>query len=198
MIFCKAILERTKVCYCGQNGIPCVDSVATMSPDLEEDDYSFLSRSITSRIRWRSSVRKMNAKCPRIARSQCQQDLRRLERKDENSQQSKLEQKKRSDDQQHQSRSMSECAKYFGQTIAFQQQETTEIRSRTRAARASFYRYKQELAPKSYLLQNRIRLFNMVISPTLSNASGTWTLTKEHERMIRSIQRKMLRLIVQT
>ena len=38
----------------------------------------------------------------------------------------------------------------------------------------------------------------MVISPTLSYASGTWTLTKEHERMIRSTQRKMLRLIVQT
>ena len=38
----------------------------------------------------------------------------------------------------------------------------------------------------------------MVITPTLSYASGTWTLSKEHERMIRSTQRKMLRLIVQT
>ena len=38
----------------------------------------------------------------------------------------------------------------------------------------------------------------MVIFPTLSFASGTWTLTNEHEKMIRSTQRKMLRLIVQT
>ena len=38
----------------------------------------------------------------------------------------------------------------------------------------------------------------MVITPTLSHASGTWTLSKEHERRIRSTQRKMLRLIVQT
>ena len=38
----------------------------------------------------------------------------------------------------------------------------------------------------------------MVITPTVSYASGTWTLSKEHERMIRSTQRKMLRLIVQT
>ena len=45
---------------------------------------------------------------------------------------------------------------------------------------------------------DRLRLFNMVITPTLSYASGTWTLSKEHERMIRSTQRKMLRLIVQT
>ena len=35
-------------------------------------------------------------------------------------------------------------------------------------------------------------------SPTLTYASGTWTRIQEHERMIRSTQRKMLRLIVQT
>ena len=38
----------------------------------------------------------------------------------------------------------------------------------------------------------------MVITPTLSYASSTWTLPREHERMIRSTQRKMLRFIVQT
>ena len=38
----------------------------------------------------------------------------------------------------------------------------------------------------------------MVITPTLSYASGTWTPSREHERLIRSTQRKMLHLIVQT
>ena len=38
----------------------------------------------------------------------------------------------------------------------------------------------------------------MVITPTLSHGSDTRTLSKEHETMIRSTQRKMLRLIVQT
>ena len=38
----------------------------------------------------------------------------------------------------------------------------------------------------------------MVITPTLSYASGTWTLSKEHERVIRATERKMLRLVVQT
>ena len=38
----------------------------------------------------------------------------------------------------------------------------------------------------------------MVITPTMNYASGTWTLAKEHERMIQSTQRKMLRLITQT
>ena len=41
-------------------------------------------------------------------------------------------------------------------------------------------------------------LFDMVITPTMNYASGTWTLSKEHERMIQSTQRKMLRLIIHT
>ena len=94
--------------------------------------------------------------------------------------------------------SVKECAKYLGQTITFEQRETTDIRSRIRAAWASFDKYKQELTSKSYLLQHRLRLFSVGITPTLSYASGTWTLSIEHERMIRSTQRKMLRLIVQT
>ena len=38
----------------------------------------------------------------------------------------------------------------------------------------------------------------MVITPTLTNASGTWTLSQKHEQMSKTTQRKMLRLIVQT
>ena len=38
----------------------------------------------------------------------------------------------------------------------------------------------------------------MMITPAMNYASGTWTLSKEHERMIQSTQRKMLRLIMQT
>ena len=50
---------------------------------------------------------------------------------------------------------------------------------------------------KSYLLRHRLHLFNMVITLTLTYASGTWTLSNEHKKMIRSTQRKMLRLIIQ-
>ena len=38
----------------------------------------------------------------------------------------------------------------------------------------------------------------MVITPTLTYASGTWTLCQKHKRMIKTAQRKMLRLIVRT
>ena len=77
-------------------------------------------------------------------------------------------------------------------TINSRDQKSNQI------AWASFYRYKQELTSKLYSLQHRLRLFNVVITPALSYASGTWTPSREHERMTRSIQRKILRLIVQT
>ena len=91
-----------------------------------------------------------------------------------------------------------ENTKYLGQMMTFQQQETTEIRNRIRAAWATFHKCRQELASRTYRFKHRLRLFDAVISPTMSYASGTWTLTQEHERMIQSTQRKMLRLIIQT
>ena len=91
-----------------------------------------------------------------------------------------------------------ESARSLGQMITFQQQETTEIRNPIRAAWATFHKYRQELTSKNYLLKHRLRLFDAVITPTICYASGTWTPTKEHERMIQSTQRKMLRLIIQT
>ena len=48
------------------------------------------------------------------------------------------------------------------------------------------------------LFRHRLRLFDMVIIPMMNDASGTWTLSKEHERMIQSTQRKMLRSSIQT
>ena len=91
-----------------------------------------------------------------------------------------------------------ESARYLGQMIIFQQQETTEIRNRIRAAWATFHKYRQGLTSKNYMLKHRLRLFDAAITPTICYASGTWTPTKEHERMIQSTQRKMIRLIIQT
>ena len=92
----------------------------------------------------------------------------------------------------------SESVKYLGQRISFYQQETIEIKSRIRAAWATFRKYRQEPTPKKYTLKLRLRLFDATVSPTLCYASGTWSPSREHERMIQSTQRKMLRLIIQT
>ena len=91
-----------------------------------------------------------------------------------------------------------ESVKYLGQRISFYQQETTEIKSRIRAAWATFHKYRQELTSKNYMLKHRLRLLDATDSPTVCHAAGTWAPNKEHERMIQSTQRKMLRLIIQT
>ena len=82
--------------------------------------------------------------------------------------------------------------------ITFEEQETEEIKNRLKAAWAAFHKHRQELTSKDYRLCHRLRLLSMVITPTLTYASGTWTLSQKHERMIKTTQRKMLRLIVQT
>ena len=81
-----------------------------------------------------------------------------------------------------------ESVKYFGQKISFHHQETTEIKSRIRAAWATFHKYRQELTSKKYMLKFRLRLFDATVSPTLCYAAGTWTPSREHERMIQSTQ----------
>ena len=91
-----------------------------------------------------------------------------------------------------------ESVKYLGQKISFYQQETTEIKSPIRAAWTTLHKYRQELTSKNYMLKHRLRLFDATVSPTVCYAAGTWAPNKEHERMIQSTQRKMLRLIIQT
>ena len=91
-----------------------------------------------------------------------------------------------------------ESVKYLGQRISFYQQETTEIKSRIRAAWATFLKYRKELTSKNYMLKHRLRLFDATVCPTICYAAKTWAPNKEHERMMQSTQRKMLRLIIQT
>ena len=69
-------------------------------------------------------------------------------------------------------------ARYLGQTITFEQQETTEIKSRIRIGWAPFARYRQELTSRSILLRHRLRLFDSVITATMMYGSGTWTLER--------------------
>ena len=82
--------------------------------------------------------------------------------------------------------------------MSFHHQEATEIKNRIRAAWATFGKFRQELTSKNYILKHRLRLFDAATSPTICYAAGTWAPNKEHERMIQSTQRMMLRLIIQT
>ena len=120
-------------------------------------------------------------------------------RQDEDTQQPRLRQKKsRLTTSKIEILGKTASARYLGQKITFEDQETEEIKNRLKAAWAAFHKYRRELTSKDYRLCHRLRLFNMVVTPTMTYASNTWTMTLKHEKMIKTAQRKMLRLIFQT
>ena len=78
--------------------------------------------------------------------------------------------------------SKGDSARYLGQKVPFEDQETEEIKNRLKAAWSAFHKYRQELTSRDYRRCHRLRLFNMVFTPTMTYASGTWTLTQKHEK----------------
>ena len=92
--------------------------------------------------------------------------------------------------------SRSSATKYLGRMLSFDQSQQTELDNRTAAAWRKFWVLKQELTSKHYRLNDRIRLFEGAVTPTLLYGSATWTLTKGMENQIRRTQRRMLRMIL--
>ena len=90
-----------------------------------------------------------------------------------------------------------ESVKYLGQRISFHQQETLEIKSRIRAAWTTFHKYRQELTSKKLHAQTSVYDFSTPQFLRLYAAQQEHGhRTRDHERMIQSTQRKMLRLIM--
>ena len=50
-------------------------------------------------------------------------------------------------------------ARYFGQKITFEDQETEEVKNRVKAAWAAFHKYRQELTSRDYRLCHRLPTF---------------------------------------
>ena len=53
----------------------------------------------------------------------------------------------------------SDSARYLGQKVTFEDQETEEVKNRLKAAWAAFHKYRQELTSKGYRLCHILRLF---------------------------------------
>ena len=94
--------------------------------------------------------------------------------------------------------SKEESTKYLDQMITFQQQEMTEIKNRITTAWTTFYKYKQEVTSEIVPSSTSASLFRHGGRSNDDYVSGTWTLSKVHERMIQLTQHQMLRLIIQT
>ena len=86
--------------------------------------------------------------------------------------------------------------KYLGRQITFEDAHRAELSNRLKAAWAKFMQYRDELTKKRYSLSDRLRLFDSVVSPTVLYGSETWTLTKEMAKVLKTTQRRMLRMIL--
>ena len=87
--------------------------------------------------------------------------------------------------------------KYLGRQLNFSDPHRTEIENRIATAWKKFYAQKQELTSRTYSLNDRLRLFHGTVTPAILYGSEAWTMTKELEQKVQSIQRKMLRMILQ-
>jgi hypothetical protein len=85
---------------------------------------------------------------------------------------------------------------YLGKLLNLQEAQDTEIQHRIVRAWAKFAVFRTELTEWRYPLKARWRLFDAVVSSSLLYASGSWTMTKEREDLLRGAQRKMLRAIL--
>jgi len=85
--------------------------------------------------------------------------------------------------------------KYLGRQLNFERPHEAEIENRLKAAWRKFHTFKEELTNKRYSLNQRLRLFEGIVSPTALYGCSCWTLTKKLENQLRGCQRKMLRII---
>jgi hypothetical protein len=85
---------------------------------------------------------------------------------------------------------------YLGKALNLHELHDTEIKHRMSKAWAKFAMYKEELTNKTYSLKSRLRLFQSVVTPSALYCCGSWTMTADRERLLRTTQRKMLRNIL--
>ena len=85
--------------------------------------------------------------------------------------------------------------KYLGRKLAFKDSIQVEVANRVAAAWAAFHKHKQELCCKHYRLQDRCRLFDATVTPTLLYGCAAWALTGHLERDLKVQRRRMLRYV---
>jgi hypothetical protein len=91
-----------------------------------------------------------------------------------------------------------EGMKVLGTLVTLDGQTDVEFRARMRAAWAKFHSLKPLLCKKDASIQRRLRLFDATVSKTLLWCSESWALTVKQKKELQSVQRSMMRKIVNT
>ena len=85
---------------------------------------------------------------------------------------------------------------YLGRALSLQSVQDTEIKHRMSRAWDKFAVYQKELTNNTYLLTSRRKLFNSVVTASALYGCGSWTVTNERERLVKTTQMEMLRRIL--
>ena len=83
----------------------------------------------------------------------------------------------------------------MGRLFSFGSTHDVELKHRVNKRWAKFGMFKEELTDKYYNLGSKLKLFKAVVEPSKLYGCVSWTLTKDGERLLRTVQRKMMRMI---
>ena len=86
--------------------------------------------------------------------------------------------------------------KYLRQIITSREPGQTELQHRVKCAWATFTHHRQEFTRKNCLLKERLGLYEATVSPTILHAVGTWAMTEATQTQFNSMQRRMVRMIL--
>ena len=86
-----------------------------------------------------------------------------------------------------------EGTKYLGRYMCLQTFHDQEVDNRIRKAWKKFWSLKAELCCKDVPLTERVKLFEATVTATALYGSGSWTMTAERRRRLRTAERRMLR-----
>jgi hypothetical protein len=70
-----------------------------------------------------------------------------------------------------------------------------ELYHRIQQGWQQFFANKRELCGKHVRWTSRLKLFNAMVTPTVLYGSGSWTMTAERQRKLKTTQRRMLRMM---
>jgi hypothetical protein len=85
---------------------------------------------------------------------------------------------------------------YLGRLLSFEDTHKVEIDSRVSKGWKKFMTLKNELISKHYPLKHRLKLFDSTVTAVVLYGSGTWTMTADLQRKLRTTQRRMLRWMI--
>ncbi len=89
-----------------------------------------------------------------------------------------------------------DSTKYLGRKVCFNEPQECELSNRVAVAWGAFSRHKQELTDRRHKIKDRLKLFDAVITSTMLYGCESWTLRVDQRRQLQSVQRKMLRMVL--